>query len=308
MRRLVGMSVAARVGLGRVGLGTVALGAATLAYSTLVEPYAFTVRRFDVPVLRPGTQPIRLLHISDLHLLPRQHRKIEWVRQLAALRPDLVVNTGDTFAAADAIDSVMRALEPLMEFPGVFVPGNADYYTPIPKSPVRYFTPNKPIRRGPALPWDDMAAAMVKGGWVDLTHVRCHLDVGDVPIALTGLDDPHLNKADYSLVEGPADADAAVRVGVLHAPEPTLLGRFASDGYDLTLAGHTHGGQVRVPFGPAIVTNCGIDVRRARWLHSWDENMYFHVCAGLGANPYLPMRFACRPEASLSTLKPRQGG
>ena len=71
------------------------------------------------------------------------------------------------------------------------------------------------------------------------------------------------------------------------------------------LAGHTHGGQVRVPFGPAIVTNCGIDVRRARWLHQWDSRMYFHVCAGLGTNPFLPVRFACRPEASLLTLVPR---
>jgi predicted MPP superfamily phosphohydrolase len=91
----------------------------------------------------------------------------------------------------------------------------------------------------------------------------------------------------------------------MHSPEPALLGAFAGDGYDLVLAGHTHGGQIRIPFGPAIVTNCGIDVHRARWLHAWDEHMYFHVCAGLGTNPYAPVRFACRPEASLLTLVPR---
>ncbi|HZC53237.1 MAG TPA: metallophosphoesterase, partial [Mycobacterium sp.] len=90
-----------------------------------------------------------------------------------------------------------------------------------------------------------------------------------------------------------------------HSPEPSVLSRFANDGYDLVLAGHTHGGQIRVPFGPAIVTNCGIDRGRARWLHKWDDRMYFHVSAGLGTNPYAPVRFCCRPEATLLTLVPR---
>jgi predicted MPP superfamily phosphohydrolase len=289
----------------RTALGAVALGSATLAYSTLVEPFLFTLRRFEVPVLAPGTRPLRLLHISDLHLLPRQQMKADWVRSLAELKPDFVVNTGDTWTGGTSLHAVMHALEPLMELPGAFVPGNADYFRPIPKSPTRYFTPQAKKKHGEPLPWQDMAAAMKAGGWLDLTHVRSVLDIGGVPVALTGLDDPHLRRAEYDLVAGTAEPEAAVRIGVLHSPEPTLLRRFAEDGYDLTLAGHTHGGQVRVPFGPAIVTNCGIDVQHARWLHEWDENMYFHICAGLGANPYLPIRFACRPEASLLTLVPR---
>ena len=110
---------------------------------------------------------------------------------------------------------------------------------------------------------------------------------------------------DYDAIAGPADPDAVVRIGLLHAPEPELIDRFAGDGYDLVLAGHTHGGQVRVPFGPAIVTNCGMDVHRARGLHPWNDRTWFHVSAGLGTNPYLQVRFACRPEASLLTLVPR---
>jgi predicted MPP superfamily phosphohydrolase len=146
---------------------------------------------------------------------------------------------------------------------------------------------------------------MVTAGWLDLTHVRTTVPIGDAAVALAGTDDPHLRKARYDRIAGPADPDAAVRIGVIHSPEPSLLQRFAGDAYDLVLAGHTHGGQIRVPFGPAIVTNCGIDVRRARWLHEWDERMYFHICAGLGTNPYAPVRVACRPEASLLTLVPR---
>jgi len=288
-----------------LALGTVGLGAAAMGYGALYEVNAYTLRRFDVPVLDRGTPPVRILHVSDLHLTPDQDRKVQWIRGLAALRPDLVVNTGDTFSSAAAIPVVMRALEPLFGFPGAFVPGNADYFAPRPKSPTRYFRPKRDGRYGAPLPWDEMAAAMAGEGWLDLTHTHGHLTAADVPIALAGLDDPHLRRADYTKIAGPADPAAAVRIGVLHSPEPSLLGSFAADGYDLALAGHTHGGQVRIPFGPALATNCGIDGRRARWLHRWDDHMYFHVSAGLGTNPYLPIRFACRPEATLLTLVPR---
>jgi predicted MPP superfamily phosphohydrolase len=289
----------------RAAAGVVGLGAATLAYGTLVERNAFTVRQFDVPVLAPGSAPLRILHVSDLHITPNQRRKQEFIRDLAQLRPDLVVNTGDTISHPRAIPAIMRSLEPLFEFPGVFVPGNNDYYVPQLKNPLRYFVRRDERVRGPRLPWAELAAAIEASGWLDLTHVRAVVKAADVEVALAGTDDPHLKRARYALIAGPAEPAAAVRMGVTHSPEPALLRSFARDGYDLVLAGHTHGGQVRVPFGPAIVTNCGIDVHRARWLHRWDDQMWFHVSAGLGTGPYTPVRFACRPEASLLTLGAR---
>ncbi|MBN9618577.1 MAG: metallophosphoesterase [Actinobacteria bacterium] len=282
-----------------------ALGLGTLAYSSLIERNAFTVRRWEVPVLDPGARPLRVLHVSDLHITPGQRRKQAWIRELARLEPDLVVNTGDTLSALDGIPAVMHALEPLFAFPGVFVPGNNDYYAPKLKSPTRYFQPRRPIRGGTPLPWPQLASAMAHAGWTDLTHVRAATPIAGQPVALAGTDDPHLRRARYELIEGRAETDAVVRIGVTHSPEPDLLRRFAGDGYDLVLAGHTHGGQVRVPFGPAIVTNCGIERTRARWVHRWDERMYFHVSAGLGTSPYSPVRFCCRPEATLLTLVPR---
>jgi predicted MPP superfamily phosphohydrolase len=283
-----------------------AAGAGAVFYGSVVERNAFTLREFEVPVLGPGERPLRVLHVSDLHITARQHRKHAWIRGLATLQPDLVVNTGDTLSAADAIPAVLAALEPLSAFPAVFVPGNNDYYVPQLRNPAKYFrAPQRFDVHGPPLPWPQLASALTHAGWIDLTHERTTLTVAGRRVALTGTDDPHLRRARYELIAGPAPADAVVRIGVTHSPEPFLLRRFAHDGYDLVLAGHTHGGQVRVPFGPAIVTNCGIERRRARWLHRWDDRMYFHVCAGLGTNPYAPIRFCCRPEATLLTLVPR---
>jgi uncharacterized protein len=294
------------ISLPRVAAATVGAGLATLAYGSLIERNAFTLRRFEVPVLDPGARPIRVLHVSDLHITAAQHRKHAWIRDLARLEPDLVVNTGDTISDPDGVPAVLHALEPLFAFPGAFVPGNNDYYAPIPKNPLRYFLPDNDWSHGEPLPWPEMAASMVDAGWLDLTHVRSGVTLRDGHVALAGTDDPHLRRARYHRIAGPADQTALVRIGVIHSPEPKLLSAFAGDNYDLVLAGHTHGGQVRIPFGPAIVTNCGIDGHRARWLHAWDERMYFHICAGLGTNPYAPVRFACRPEASLLTLVSRE--
>lgn len=283
----------------------VGAGAVTLAYATLYEPNAFTLRRFTVPVLDPGTRPLRVLHVSDLHLTATQRRKQEWIQRLAQLEPDLVINTGDTISDPSAIPAIMRTLAPLAEFPAVFVPGNNDYYAPSRKTPLAYFRTDRGAPNRPEMPWPELSAAMVADGWIDLTHRRTTIKAAGSEVALAGLDDPYLRRARYDNIAGTADPFGVVRIGVLHSPEPELLQSFANDGYDLVLAGHTHGGQVRIPFGPAIVTNCGIDVHRARWLHAWDDHMWFHVCAGLGTNPHLPLRFGCRPEASLLTLVPR---
>ena len=290
-----------------VPLSVLGAGVAGLAYASIVERNWFRLRRFDVPVLEPGQRPIRILHLSDLHLTPGRKRLINWVRSLDALRPDLVVNTGDTIAHPDAVPAYLHAVEPLLARPGVFVYGSNDLYAPHFKNPARYLwrtSKRDVLRHEPTLPWEELGASMTAAGWLDMNNRVARIKVGDLDVHVGGIHDSHINRDRYDEIAGPAPADADLRLGVMHSPEPRNLTRFAQDGYQLLLAGHTHGGQLCIPFYGALVTNCGIDRRRAKGLHR-HTTAWLHVSAGLGTSPYSPVRFSCPPEATLLTLVAR---
>jgi predicted MPP superfamily phosphohydrolase len=293
-----------------IGAGLVTAGAATFAYASLVERNLFTLRRFDVPVLAPDAEPLRVLHLSDLHLTPQQRRKQEWVAALAGTDPDLVVVTGDNLAHPDAVPAVARAFGRLLELPGAFVFGSNDYAGPVWRSPFSYFQRDRPYMQGEPLPCEDLRELLVRAGWADLNNARTVFKAGGRTIEAVGVDDPHVERDDYPSVAGPAAPDADLHLGLVHSPEPRVLDAMADDGFSLLLAGHTHGGQVRVPGVGALVTNCGLDRRMARGLHRWSTggggtDAWLHVSAGLGTHPTAPIRFACRPEATLLTLIPR---
>ncbi|HEX8934843.1 MAG TPA: metallophosphoesterase [Pseudonocardiaceae bacterium] len=290
---------------GRAVVSAAALAVAGSTYAAGVEARRWTLRQATLPVLPDWAPPVRILHISDLHMTPGQRSKQRWVASLADLQPDLVVNTGDNLAHPQAVPAVLRALQPLMTFPGVFVFGNNDYYGPKPKNPAHYLLRTGKKIRGAPLPWSDLRAAFVEHGWVDLTNARHQLTVAGRRVAAAGVDDPHLRRDRYQRITGRADPAADLRLGLTHSPEPRVLDAFATDGYDLVLAGHTHGGQLRLPGYGAIVTNCGLDRSRARGVSRWGVHTWLHVSAGLGTSPYAPVRFACPPEASLLTLVPR---
>jgi predicted MPP superfamily phosphohydrolase len=290
----------------RLAAGTAALGAATLAYASLVERNMFTLRHFDVPVLAPDAEPLRILHLSDLHMTPDQRRKQAWVASLAATDPDLVLVTGDNLAHPDAVPGALRALQPLLDYPGAFVFGSNDYTGPVWKNPFRYFLPRREYVPGVDLPFEDLREVLVDAGWADLNNARTSIKAGGRNVELVGVDDPHIDRDDYSLVAGPASVEADVSIGLTHSPESWVLTDMAADGFDLLLAGHTHGGQVCVPFVGALVTNCDLPRSMAKGLHRWPgSDAWLHVSAGVGTHPTAPVRFACPPEASLLTLIPR---
>ncbi|WP_112241596.1 metallophosphoesterase [Kribbella monticola] len=287
------------------------VGAACVAYAAGVEVRWYTLRRFTVPVLPPGAEPVKVLHLSDLHLMPNQERKIRWVNELAKLEPDLVVNTGDNISSPDSVLPLLRAHGALLDLPGVFVFGSNDYWKPHFKNPVNYLLPAQKQRHkphGPNLPFEEMRKAFTDAGWTDLNNAKATLKVNGLRVDFAGTDDPHIKRDRYAEVAGEVDPTADLSIGVTHAPYQRVLNGFVGDGYPLVLAGHTHGGQLAVPIYGALVTNCDLDTSRVKGLTSWGHNgrqAALHVSAGLGTSPYAPVRFACRPEATLLTLVPR---
>ncbi|MGU3436329.1 metallophosphoesterase [Actinomycetes bacterium M1A6_2h] len=298
-KSIVTTSTPARVAVAAAGSAVAGLG-----YATLIERNAFTLREATMSVLAPGSQTLRVLHISDLHMMPNQRMKQNWLRELDRLDPDLVVNTGDNLSHQRSVPAVVQSLGSLLARPGLFVFGSNDYFAPKPKNPMKYFKKNHKKVFGEPLPWQDLRAAFTERGWLDVTHTKRELEVAGVRIATAGVDDPHLKRDRYDTIAGVPNPIADLTLGITHSPEPRVLDRFADDRYDLVLAGHTHGGQLCVPFYGALVTNCELDRSRVKGPSRWGAHTQLHVSAGIGTSPYAPARFCCRPEATLLTLVP----
>lgn len=310
-------TLASRVrSIGRGFAVTAALGAAAGTAATvygLWEKEQFGVREETLPILPEGSAPFRVLHLSDIHFVPGQHRKAAWLGSLAGLEPDLVVNTGDNLSHAHAIDPLLAALRPLLEFPGVFVPGSNDYYAPRLRNPATYFLgPSKLKQDQLPLDWPRLRSGFGMAGWVELTN-RCQSVVlNGLRFDFSGVDDPHLGRERYAgWPRGTTGQDSRphLRVAVIHAPYQRVLDHFTEDAADLILAGHTHGGQICIPGYGALVSNCDLPTWRAKGLHGWESKgrtTPVNVSGGIGTSRFAPVRIACRPEAVLLTLMARE--
>jgi predicted MPP superfamily phosphohydrolase len=294
-----------------------AAGAACVGYGVLVERDWYRLRRERVRALEPGRPPLTVLHLSDLHLTAADTRRMAFLERLAAEPVDLVVLTGDMLGEPGALDQVLEVLGRFRPRLGaVAVLGSNDYWAPRFRNPLGYFLgPSSRRRRSSGRnPWRELVDGLEARGWTVLSNRRGRL--GDVEVA--GMDDPHIRRDDPAVAVpaggarppgglglSPPDPDPPrLRLGVVHSPYRRALDAFAGNGYDLVLAGHTHGGQVRLPGVGALVTNCDLPRDRVRGLSRWGSS-WLHVSAGLGTSKYAPFRFACRPEASLLEVVPR---
>ncbi len=302
----------ALIALGAVG----AAGAAAAVWGIGIERYLFTVREVAASALAPGSAPLRVLHISDAHMAPWQHRKQDWLASLAQLSPDLIVNTGDNLGHRDGLDGIRRAFEPFAGIPGVFVHGSNDVTAPSPRNPFLYFAGPSRKNRAPAPSLDTEAMDAFftdELGWTDLNNTAARLSVGGRSLDLFGVDDAHrdwdrLDDLPAALEKlGPREEGTSV-LGVTHAPYRRVLDGFVDLGADAILGGHTHGGQVCLPGYGALVANCDISLKQAKGLSTWTHGgrpVPLNVSAGCGHSIYAPVRFACRPEATLLTLTAR---
>jgi predicted MPP superfamily phosphohydrolase len=305
--------------------GALALtGAAGFAYGSW-EKNQFQVRQESVPILPSGYQDITVLHISDIHFIPGQKKKSRWLADLADLSPDLIINTGDNLSHPHAVPALLKALSPLMQFPGVFVPGSNCYFAPRLKNPFRYFAgPSSRDGEPPReleLPWRDMHRGFEDAGWRNATNASFTAQVAGQQIDFSGVDDPHLGyekyagwPADSSLDDDDASSPSArrPRIALAHAPYQRVLDYFTESGADMIFAGHTHGGQVCVPGYGALVSNCDLPTSQARGLSTWSagtaatrRTIPLEVSAGIGTSRFAPVRVACRPEAIFLRLTAR---
>ena len=297
-----------------------AAGVAAFAYGVVVERNRFTVRHEVLPVLDPGARDITVLHLADLHMAPWQRRKQEWIASLALLEPDLIVNTGDNLGHVDGLEGVRRAFDAFRGVPGLFVHGSNDYFGPQAKNPFNYF-------RSPSARPDKAASLDTKSleayfentlGWWSLNNAARAIELRGSRLEFFGVNDAHrgwdrLDRLPVIVEEmrenvGWQDdrtGPEPVTIGLTHAPYRRVLDSFVTQGADVIFAGHTHGGQVRIPGVPALVTNCDIPREKAQGLSVWHHARraaLLNVSAGIGTSIYAPFRFACAPEAVIVTL------
>jgi uncharacterized protein len=294
----------------RLWAGLAALGAAgagAFAYGALIERRWYTLRRVTVPALGAHSGPLRILHVSDLHLLPGQEDKARFVLSCRELDFDLVVATGDHLGHPEAVTPAVRLLGALGEGrPAVAVLGSNDFFAPVVRNPLRYFLGPSGIGGGQRLDTDALVAGLRDAGWLVLENDRQTVDTPAGQIDVAALGDPHIARDRPREVDWDGGAvDAVLRLGVVHAPYLRALRAFDGAAFDLVVAGHTHGGQVRAPLVGALVDNCDLPLGQARGL-SRHRSLWLHVSAGLGTSRYAPFRFLCRPEATLIDVVARQ--
>ncbi len=292
-----------------------AAGVAAAVWGIGIERYLFTMREATASALAPGSAPIRVLHISDAHMAPWQHRKQDWLASLAQLKPDLIVNTGDNLGHRDGLEGIRRAYDPFAGIPGVFVHGSNDVTAPSPRNPLRYFMgPSKKTHQPESLDTDAMDEYFTEElGWTDLNNAAARLVLAGNPVDLFGVSDAHRDWDRLDVLPAAIDSlgepDAGTtRLGVTHAPYQRVLNGFIDLGADAIFGGHTHGGQVCLPGYGALVANCDIPLKQAKGLSTWSQggrSVPLNVSAGCGHSIYAPVRFACRPEATLLTLTAR---
>jgi predicted MPP superfamily phosphohydrolase len=282
-------------------------------WAIVIERQLYVIREETIKVLPQGSNPVRVLQIGDIHLAPWQKNKMRFLKSLSEKQIDLVVNTGDNLGHKDAIKPLLDALGPLLTKTGVFVHGSNDYYAPALKNPFGYlFRPSvKPeaesvdqgVLNPATLNTKELTAGFESAGWHNLNNQSAEITVSGNKIRFIGIDDFHIGLSDLGTVQ----KNDQFTIALTHAPYLQVIEKFTQAEAKLIFAGHTHGGQVRLPFIGALTTNSDLPNKFARGVSGWEfgeNNSILSVVAGLGNSIFAPVRFFCRPEVRLITLTP----
>jgi predicted MPP superfamily phosphohydrolase len=287
--------------LAAIVAAVVGAATATVLYAVFVERRWYRLVHYRLDIL-PAHVPdgIDVLHLSDLHMLQDDRRL---ARFLASLPPaDITLITGDIVGDPGAVESVAHALRSVRgRRLSLFVLGSNDLYAPRPANYLRYLVPAR-RRKRPKGRWGrpaELVRLLEADGWLHLRNRREERVLDGTRLEVVGLDDSHVHRSDPRIAT--RTSPEALGLAVIHSPDPAP--ELLALGYDLVVAGHTHGGQVRLPFIGALVTNCTLPPRMASGLFRMGRG-FLHVSPGLGTSKYAPFRLFCRPEAALLQLRP----
>ena len=276
------------------------LGVGCVLYGIFIERFRYRVRRHRLDILpAAAARPLVVLHLSDLHFVRHDPRKSRFLATLPT--PDVTIVTGDFLAEPDAIEAAVEGVRSVRgSLASWFVLGSNDYFIPKPLNYFAYFLKGRKrrgARRGRA---PELVRALVADGWEELTNVRREVSLDGLDVELLGLDDAHIRRHD--LRAAPRRAEERFGLAVMHSPDSAP--EASALGYGLIVAGHTHGGQVCLPFVGALVTNCSMPPKLASGLIRMGDAV-LHTSRGLGTSKYAPFRFWCRPEATFLELRRR---
>ena len=283
-----------------------ALLLAAAGYATLGEPYRPVFRRHRVAV--PGGWPsLSILHISDLHVRRGAERLFRAQRaRLAGLTPDLVCVTGDVCEKVADIDLVADLLQTMRPRLGTFIVlGNHEHNASLPAdlkqrhasgwrrllgAVLRRFAPR--VHSDGEEEAHAMAEALEAAGFHVLHNAGQRVEIGGRTLWVAGCDSAWAGHADMlAAMSGRAAGEACLTL--IH--EPDLAFEADEHGADLILAGHTHGGQVRLPLlGAPYTLHADERIGIAAGFQRIGEGL-LHITAGLGHT--IPLRFLCPPEA-----------
>jgi hypothetical protein len=259
--------------------GAASVGGAVLTDAFLLEPRLFQVEEINLPVekVAPGRE-LRIAHLSDMHIRTFNDYFREVAAAANALAPDLILLTGDYLERSRNIRGVQSFLELLLAPNGVFaVQGNWEYWARV--------------------EGENLRRHFAGAGVSLLINERRDLDLQGIPTSLLGLDYP--SSAD-SLVHLQQQSDPA-RFNILLSHVPAFDHSLLTPGTDLILSGHTHGGQVRLPFLPPPILPRFSGAFYSGLFRVGTARIPLYVTRGIGTS-VLPVRFFCRPEITLFRL------
>jgi predicted MPP superfamily phosphohydrolase len=261
----------------------------------------FTLQALHIPC-RGLQHPLKLLHLSDIHLLVRDRAKQKFIRHVTDADYDFVFLTGDIAEETDAEALVPSLLTRAPRYGAFAVLGNHDHRRLSIQDSLKELFTGEFLDRAAMSDIPPMKRRFEGGGaWRVLVNETALVEVRNQTIAIAGVDDPATRHGDLQrTMQHVKRAD--VLIALVHVP--TDLASFSQYGFQLVLAGHTHGGQVRLPFIGALRTQCDLPRHQARGLFQVGRT-WVHVSQGLGSGKLLRLRALCPPTAYAITLEPQ---